>query len=1097
MKKCAFFLLLLAVAGMQLVYAQGLLVTGKVTNAADGQPIPGVSIVVRGTTIGTISDVDGTYKLTVPSNAVSLMFSFVGMKTVEVPIEGRTTIDVAMEEELTRLDEIVVVGYSTQRRTDITGAVSVVDADALVSQPAPNIGKQLQGRAAGVTVYTSGDPTAIGSIRIRGIGTINDNGPLIVIDGVSTRDQNLNNINPNDIESVQILKDASASSIYGAQASNGVIIITTKHGKTGRMQISYNGYYGTQKINKWWDLLDTEGWMNYWQRAQKTSIILRNWGEGLNTDKTFDQLYNDNNLWATDPNYMASHPQFGQIANVRLPDYIIPNGYIGNDPGEWSPTNRVTRLGNTNWFKEITQFAPITSHQISASGGTDNSNYNFGFNYFDQKGVVYTTFLRRYSFRANTELKVKNAIKLGENFTFAYTNQHSEGWQNEGWPVSMAYRLVPWVPVYDVRGEFAGSGADGAGNAQNPYAVLWRDGHNKDNNLRIFGNLFAEVNFLKHFLFKTSFGMSYGTGNGYSLRWPNPEHSEGSLATNFYEYMNWGYRWVYNNTLTFNYAIGTDHTITALVGTEAIQDGVGRGLDGQRQDYPFYQDLNTWTLGNGGTAGMSNNSYFYNKFALFGIFGRLDYAFRDKYLFTFNVRRDGASRFAARNRYGTFPAASIGWRISKEDFMQSVTFINDLKLRAGYGITGNSEIGAFNYAYTYGQSFWGWRSIAYDINGSNTGSMSGYALSQYGNPDTKWEENRMANVGLDAVLFNSALEVNLDLYTRKTSGMLVPDAYSPLAGFANAPYVNLGDMKNTGLDLSLTHRGKAGEFRYDVTGTISHYKNEVVKLNNIAATKFFGGGSRFGSTTVITKGQPMSTFYGYIIEGIYKSKEELANHAVQPGINNDAASLAGDKWRASLGKFKFKDINNDGVINADDKTFIGNPHPDFTYSLDVNFYWKNWELNIFLYGSQGNDIYNYVKYWTDFSGSFIGNRSKKILTDSWEFGKGDTPLPILDINNTTDANYSSTYYVEDGSFLRCKNLQLSYNLPKNLLQKVGVDNMKVYGQVTNLFTITKYSGPDPDVGALYLGGGGDWDRGLDFGFYPTPRTVMAGIILNF
>lgn len=1096
MKKCAFFLLLLAVAGMQLVYAQGLQVTGKVTNAADGQPIPGVSIVVRGTTIGTITDVDGTYKLTVPSNAVSLMFSFVGMKTVEVPIEGRTTIDVAMEEELTRLDEIVVVGYSTQKKTDITGAVSVVDADALVSQPAPNIGKQLQGRAAGVTVYTSGDPTAIATIRIRGIGTINDNGPLIVIDGVSTRDQNLNNINPNDIESIQILKDASASSIYGAQASNGVVIITTKHGKTGRMQISYSGYYGTQKATKSYDLLDTEGWMRYWQRAQKTSIILRNWGEGRNIDKTFDQLYNDNNLWANDANYTTSHAQFGSIANVRLPDYIIPNGYIGNNPGEWTPTNRVTRLGNTNWFDEITQVAPMQSHQISASGGTENSNYNFGFNYFDQKGIIYTTFMKRYSFRANTELKVKNAVKFGENFTFAYTDSHSNGWQNEGWAGSMAYRLVPWVPVYDVAGEFAGSGADGAGNAQNPYAMLWRAGHDKDRGIRLFGNLFAEVNFLRHFAFKSSFGLSYGAFNGYSFRWPNPEHSEGSNATTLYEYMNWGYRWVYNNTLTFNYAIGSDHTISALAGTEAIADGIGRGMDGRRQDYPFYRDENTWTLGNGSTTGMETNSWYYGKFTLFGIFARADYAFREKYLLTAIIRRDGSSRFAEANRYGTFPSVSVGWRLSKENFMQSATFVNDLKIRAGYGITGNQEIpAAYNYAYTYGTDP---RNFNYDISGSNTSSSVGMRLTQFGNPDTKWEETKMTNVGIDAVLFNSSLEMNLDIYQKNTSGMLVQAAYSNLAGLASAPYINIGSMKNNGFDLGLTYRGKAGEFRYDITGTISHYKNEVTQLDFNDATKFFGGGeSRFGNTTLITKGQPISVFYGYEIEGIYKSKEELANHAVQPGINNDDESMASEKWRASLGKFKFKDQNNDGVINEDDKTVIGNPHPDFTYSFDFNFYWKNWELNLYFYGSQGNDVYNYVKYWTDFSGSFIGNRSKKIMTDSWEFGKGDTPLPILDINNTSDANYSTSYYVEDGSFLRCKNLQLAYNLPKNLLQKIGIDNMKVYGQVTNLFTITKYTGLDPDVGSLYLGGGGDWQRGLDYGAYPQPRSIIFGAMINF
>lgn len=1062
-------------------------VTGRVTDASS-QPLPGVNIMEKGTTNGATSDQNGNYAITVSSTNSVLSFSFIGYVTQDKVIGTSSVVDITLAESISTLDEIVVLGYSTQRKLDITGSVTVIDAKAMASQPVSSFGKQLQGLASGVTVYSSGDPTAASSIRIRGIGTINDNGPLFVIDGVSSRDQNLNNINPNDIESVQILKDASASSIYGAQASNGVIIITTKHGKAGSMQITYNGYYGVQKVTKWYDPLNTQEYMEYWQKAQKTAKILSNWGEGKNINSTFDELYNDNALWSTDPDYAVSHSQFGSVGNPSLPEYIIPAGFNGTPPA-WTPTNRVTRIGNTDWFNEISRTAPIQSHQISASGGTESANYNFGFNYLDQEGVILATFMKRYSFRANTEMKIRKHIKVGENFTLAFTNQRSLNNEN----LTMTYRCPSWIPVYDVAGEFAGTGAEGGGYAWNPYAVQWRTLNDKDRGLRIFGNLFAEIDFLKYFDFKSSFGISYNTGNGFYFRYPNPEHSEGSLATNLNEFMNWSNRWVFNNTLTFKYKLGNDHSFNAVAGTEAISDGVGRSLSGMRADYPFFNDPSTWILNNGSTSGMEANSSNYNKFALFGIFGRLDYAFQDKYLLTGIVRRDGVSRFSKENRYGVFPSVSAGWRISKENFLQSLTFITDMKLRAGYGITGNSEIpAAYNYAYTYGTDS---RNFNYDISGSNNGSAVGMKLTQFGNSDTKWEETHMANFGLDLVLFNSHLESTIDVYQKTTSGMLVPDAYSPLAGNSSAPYINLGNMKNSGFDFSLSYRGESGDFRYDVTSTLFRYKNKVVKLNRNDLTRFYGD----GSFTIITKDQPISVFWGYEIEGIYKTKEELANHALQAGINNDEESLASDNWRSSIGSLKFKDQNGDGAITDDDQTVIGNPHPDFTYSLDFNLGYKNWDLNLFFFGLQGNDVFNYAKNTTDFNAS-ISNKSHTIMAESWDPVKDanrDTKLGILNINNTSDSDYSTSYYVENGSFLRCKNLQLSYTFPKSLNGKIGVNNLKVYGQVTNLFTITKYSGPNPDIGAVNYGGGGDWEKGVDFTSYPIARTMLLGVEMSF
>ncbi len=1082
-------------------------VKGKVLSSTDGIGMPGVNVTVKGTTIGVTTDADGNYTLNAPADAV-LVFSFVGYEKQEVAVGGRKEVAITLTEETKTLQEIVVVGYGTQAKKDITGSVIVVDADALKSIPASNLGKQLAGRAAGITVSSSGDPSASTSIRIRGIGSVNDNGPLIVIDGVSTRDQNLNSINPNDVESVQILKDASSAAIYGSQASNGVVIITTKKGSKDKTSVSYSGFYGVQKIAKSYDLLNTQGWMNMWQTAAKNTAILRNWGQGININRTYDDLFNDANLWANDVNYKESHAQFGSIANPSIPAYVIPTGAATADEAAWTAGNRITKVGDTDWVKEITQVAPMQSHQLGISGGGEKGVYSLGLNYYDQEGIVKYTKMQRYQFRANSEYKIKKYIKVGENFMFNRQSDNSNGAQNEGWALSQAYRLPSWVPVYDVRGNFAGSGAKASGNGQNPYAMLYRAKDNSSVNFRTFGNVYAEVNFLKDFTFKTSFGLDYKNGSGYWLTYPNPEHSEGSNNNGFNEWSNWSMRWQFSNTLTFTKVLSDVHRINVLVGTEAIRDGLGRQIEGNRTGYLFINDPNTWSLGNGNPTGMVNNSYFWGDYSLFGIFGRVDYSFKDKYLATLNVRRDGVSRFSESNRYGIFPSLSIGWRLSQEDFMKGLTWLDDLKIIAGYGITGNAEVpNAYNYAYTYGLNA---GDFNYDIAGINSGAALGMKLTKYGNTDTKWEEVRGSNVGISGALFSHKLEFNVEGYIKQTSGMLVQDAYLSEAGGAGAPYVNLGEMKNTGFDVSLTNRGTiVGDLKYEISANISHYKNEVVKINNNPDTKFFGGGdSRFGSLTILTKGEPMSAFYGYQIEGIYKTKEELAGHAKQPNINNSPADLAGNAWRASIGKWKLQDSNGDGVVDGKDKTILGSPHPKFTYGFDFNLSFKSFDLNMFIMGSQGNKIFNYVKYWTDFNGSFIGQKSNYMVNNSWNPTSNattDTPLPILVTNDGPGANTPTSYYVEDGSYLRCKNLQLGYTLPKNVLNKVGIDHIKIYIQAINLFTITKYTGLEPDLGTRYQGGGSgggnaagsEWERGIDFGAYPQPKQYMVGVNVSF
>ena len=1091
-------------------------ITGKVFSGGDAQPIPGVNIIVKGSAIGTNTDGNGLFTLKAPVYGV-LVFSFLGYERKEIGISGRAQIDVSLVEETQQLKEIIVIGYGTQAKKDITGSVTTINAEKLQSQPATNLGIQLAGRAAGVIISSSGDPSSGVSIRIRGIGSINDNGPLIVIDGVSTRDQNLNTINPNDVETVQILKDASAASIYGSQASNGVIIITTKKGSKDKTNISYNGYYGLQKVIKSFDLLDTQGWINMWQTASKNTAILRNWGQGINTNRSYQELFNDESLWTTDKNYMETHAQFGSNSNPKIPNFIIPTGADYANGNDWTKSNRITKPGNINWFKEITQIASIQSHQLTASGGSEKGVYSLGLNYYDQEGIVKYTKYQRYSFRANSEFNIKKFFKIGENFTLTRSQNHSAGNQEEGWGLSMAYRMVPWIPIYDVEDNFAGTAAKGSGNAQNPYAMIFRGKDDTDINFRAFGNIYFEFSVLKDFTFRSTYGIDYKNGSGYSVRYPNLEFSEGSDVSGFSEYSNWSLRWVYSNTLTYTKIINNIHHISAVLGSEAIRDGLGRQIEGNRTGYLFINDPNTWTLGNGDPNTMTNNSFFWGDYSLFGIFGRMDYSLKDKYLFTAIVRRDGVSRFSPEDRYGTFPSLSLGWRISRENFMKELLWIDDLKIRAGYGVTGNAEIpNAYNYSYSYGLNA---GDFNYAIQGQNNGANLGMRLTKYGNPDTKWEQSQMANVGIDASFFDHWLGMNIEGYIKRTSGMLVSDSYSSLAGGVTAPYVNLGEMENTGFDISLTNRGTiTGDFKYDITANLSHYRNEVIKISDNPDAKFFGGNTRFGNVTLIAKGEPVSSFYGYKIEGIYKKQSDLAEHAKQPGINNslgDFIKLGSDgkpvldgngqqipvsNWMASLGKFKFKDINGDDIINEKDKTIIGNPHPKFTYGIDFNLYYKNFEFNIFLMGSQGNKIFNYVKYWTDFNGSFTGNKSQFMMDNSWNpttDDNTDTKLPILVLNDNDAANNPTSYYVEDGSFLRCKNFQISYSIPKSLIKKIRVDNYKIYFQITNLFTITKYSGIEPDLGTRWHGGGSEWDRGLDFGAYPHPRQFIFGMNLSF
>ena len=645
-------------------------VTGTVTDAK-GEPLLGVNVVVKGTTNGTITDLDGKYSLEVEPNSI-LVVSYIGYVSQQIPASGEV-VNVTLKEDTQNLDEVVVVGYGTQQKKDITGSVAVVDTKDLLASSGSSATQQLQGKAAGVYIGQSGSPGSQSMVRIRGINTVNDNGPLYVIDGVSTRNQDLSSLNPNDIESMQVLKDASSAAIYGAQAANGVILITTKKGtRSGQPKLTYDGYVGVQKTGKRYDVLNSMDRVNLEWDAKASNYALLG------------------------SNELPSHVQFGTGERPSIPNYLTQAGAGGRtdiNPGDYNyPGTTYAPFSDTNWWDEVDRAAMIQNHQVGLSGGTEKGQYNLSANYFKQDGTVIDSYYQRYQVRANTSFNVRDWLRVGENLTYAFTKDNglnSSGAESN--PYSWTYRASPYVPVYDIAGNFAGSKFAGTGNFQNPVANQKRNKDNYYTHNRVFGNLWAEADIIKGLTFRTNFGLDYTNGYYYRMEKKNPEFSESMGQNNFEEQSDFNYRWVWTNTLTYDRTFNEVHKLTVLLGTEAIRDGLGRTLKGRRYNYLYEDNTNTWELNMGeNNAQRIAESKYKGEFALFGLFGRVDYAYNNKYLLTGIIRRDGVSRFSENNRYGVFPSISAGWRISEEAFMEKTKdWLDDLKLRFGFGVTGN------------------------------------------------------------------------------------------------------------------------------------------------------------------------------------------------------------------------------------------------------------------------------------------------------------------------------------------------------------------------------------------------------------------------
>jgi TonB-dependent starch-binding outer membrane protein SusC len=1063
---------------------QDVAITGKVTEA-DGQGIPGVNILLKGTSIGTTSDANGDYTLTVSNGSGTLVFSFIGYTSQEVPIDNRTSISITLEADVISLSEVVVTGYGSQSKRDITGSVATIDNKQLLSTPSTNLGQAMQGKVAGVTVGNENSPGGGVMVRIRGFGTINDNSPLFVIDGVPTKG-NLNTLNLNDIESMQILKDASAASIYGSRAGNGVVIVTTKKGKSGKPVFTYDMYLGTQRAGKLLDMLNTNEYAQLvWESRINAGVLT---------------------------NGFPRHAQFGNAAAPVIPDYIFPAGAMEGDPrvaqnadgtytnysanidgADFNRTKWLITKANktgTNWMEEIFDPAPIQNHQIGVSGGNESGRYALSLNYFDQKGIMIYTNFKRYSLRTNTEFNVNKRVRIGENFQIAISDRVAQpnGNNHESNPTSFAYRIQPIVPVHDVSGvNFGGTRGTDLDNSRNPVGDLWRNKDNVQREVRLFGNAYAEVDILENLTAKTSFGVDYNLYNfrNYTIRDIESAEARGSNSlqtTNTYEWT-----WTWYNTLTYNFKIGDAHRINLLAGTESIKDYF-ESFDASRTN--FITDAPDNRYLSGGAGGLTNNGTSSN-WALASEFAKINYALSDKYLLEGTIRRDRSSRFAAQYRSAVFPAVSAGWVLSEENFANDWnTWLDRAKVRIGWGQTGNQEIGNYNpltlFALNPITSY-------YDLNGSRSSAIPGYELTQFGNVNAKWETTTSTNIGVDVSLYGGKIDATLDWYTRETSDMLFPVQAPLTAGVATVPFQNIGSMRNRGLDLGLNYNGQAmsNQLTYTIGGNFSTYRNTVTRTNGDANTQYFGiNDERIQNFVVTQQNYAISSFFGYTVNGIFQSDDEAA----AAPVNN----LGTNQNRA--GRFIFKDISGpngvpDGVIDTRDLSIIGNPHPDFSYGINISINYKNFGLVLFGQGVHGNEIFNYVKYWTDFP-TFAGNRSTRMLYDSWRPGKTDAVLPQLTSSDQVSI-LPSTYYLESGSYFRMKNVQLTYNLPKAWMSKIGLGSARVYVQSQNLFTITDYSGMDPEINLRTYTSGNDRQIGVDGGSYPTAKQYLVGLNLTF
>ena len=1040
---------LLAVMLCTMAFAQSD-ITGTVVDS-QGEPIIGATVVVKGSAAtGTVTDYDGNFKLKVEAGK-TLVFSYVGYDKQELPAQNNMR--VVMKDDVQTLNEVVVTGYTTQRKADLTGAVSVVSVDELAKQNENNPMKALQGRVPGVNIAADGNPSGSAVVRIRGMGTLNDNDPLYIIDGVPTKG-GMHELNGNDIESIQVLKDAASASIYGSRAANGVIIITTKKGKEGKVKVNFDASIAASFFNNRIKTLNASQWGKaLWQ-------ALVNDGEDPNI-KGNDLGYNFN--WGYDGN---GNPQFyGLTMNRYLDD------------------EATVRSGDTDWFNEVTRTGVVQQYNLSVSNGSERGNSFFSIGYYKNLGTIKDTQFSRLSARANSDYKLfGDKVVIGENFTINRTT----GVDAPGDIIENALQFNPNYPIYAENGEYAQT-LGSYFERENPLSTLSRNKDNEYTQWRAFGDVHLSVTPMKNLMLRTTFGMDYTQKQQRFLTYPIINGKKRNLETAAENKQEHWMRWMWNAIATYNLEIGK-HRGDAMIGMEVNRQNTNWTSAKRYEQAILNTDFMWPSAGTGRQLAKGSG----DGFSLVSFFGKVNYTYDDKYLGSFTLRRDGSSRFGKNNQYGTFPSVSAGWRISQEKFMKPTSgWLDNLKIRYSWGKTGNSEISNSArytlYAPVVSTELWDGDAPAgstYDIAGSNGGAIlgSGYVRTQRGNEDIKWETTTQHNIGLDFAVLNNEIYGSFDWFHKKTTDILLLMKGIGAMGEGADQWINAGEVKNVGWELTLGYRHKTSYgLSWDINGNLSKYTNEITKLpGTVAASGVYGGNSKLSVV-----GHPMGSVVGYVADGIFKSQEEIANHAYQEG--------------AGIGRIRYADLNHDGKITEDDQTWIFNPTPKLCWGLNVYLQYKDWDFTMFWQGVQGVDANTYaLKTQTDFWASTNAatnmpymNKGDRVL-DAWSPSNPGSDIPALTNSDSNKEGRMSTYFVENGSYAKLRNVQIGYNLPKKAVAKLSLERIRLYLSAQNLLTIKSknFSGTDPEnfVGAGYS------KKGFD---YPVPLNLTFGVNVSF
>lgn len=1009
-----------------MVYGQQRTIRGKVMDSSTGAPIVGASLNVSNTQQSVQTDEQGEFSIAVTGSEAMLKVSYIGYTSQTISIGNQQNIQILLVSQDQLLDAVVVTGYQTERKKDLTGAVSIVDVDEINKQAVANPIKALQGHVPGVYITGNGAPSSPATVRIRGVGTLNNNDPLYIIDGVPTK-AGMHELNQADIESMQVLKDASSASIYGSRAANGVIIITTKRGKQGGAQLSANAYTSISSYVNRVKMLDTE---NY-GRIQWQAFV--NSGSDPNSNTT-KYRYD----WSVDPT-----TGLPVLNSIFVPEFL--------------DGAQTMRSANTDWFDEISQVGIVQNYDVQVSNGNDNGNYLLSLGYFDNKGVVKTTGFDRLSARFNSDYKLfDNKLTIGQNMSLTKTREVATT------PINESFQALPIIPVRTVDGRGWGGPVSGMNDRQNPVRILEDNKQNGYDYLRLFGNFFADVKILDNLTFRSNVGIDYGN---YTTRHWVKKYQSGYLVNDVNRVVNsqsHSVKTTWSNTLNYNLYVN-DHRLDVLGGTEYYVDNFSTFM-ASREDYiledPDYMYLDAGT-------GLKDNSGSGAKHVLLSYFAKANYTYLDRYLLSATLRYDGSSRFGDNNKFGTFPAFSAGWRISEEPFVKNATTVfDDLKLRFGWGITGNQEID--NNAI-YNIYLTNYNITSYDINGNKSGVLSsGVYLTQNANADLRWESTAMSNLGLDFSLWNQQLYGSVDAYLKKTSDILLLPPYIGVLGEGGNRWVNGASMENKGLEIVLGHRSHfESGLTLDITGNVDFVRNKVTYLPEEVVNAYGGDGR--GQNIL---GRALGSHFGYIADGLYRTEEEL----------NDGINQSGK----ALGRIRYRDLNNDGQITDLDRTWIGVPIPKMTYGLSTSFGYKNFDFSFFLQGVGNIDVWNEFKQFTDFwsVAESSSNKGERLL-DAWSPTNPNSDIPAVALTDDNWEARPSTYFVENGTYLKLRNLQFGYTFKQDWLRSARLSSARIYIGGDNLGILYKsksFTGLDPE--------------NPTFG-YPNPLVITGGINLKF